>query len=105
MVPTTDDSLCTGASCCNSNYRASPYRLQHLNSSLMNLGGSLFTTFYMKVVSDSQACSQYSGPNNCCTANISTIWLDVGEQEGRGGESEWGRDLGRWEGRRAQHGE
>ena len=78
LIPTTDDSLCSGPACCNSDYSASPFRLQALNSSLMTVGQQLYTTFYMSLYSDTQLCDS-SKPNSCCTANITKVWVDVGE--------------------------
>ena len=78
LIPTTDDSLCSGPACCNSDYSASPFRLQALNSSLMTVGQQLYTTFYMSLYSDTQLCDA-SKPNSCCTANITKVWVDVGE--------------------------
>lgn len=77
LIPTRQSTLCAGGNCCNSDYRASPFSLQHMNSSLTTVGQQQMTTFYFKLRSDQQRCS-----GGCCRANIQKIWIDVGERTG-----------------------
>ena len=79
LIPTRQSTLCSGGNCCNSDYRASPFSLQHVNSSLTTVGQIQMTTFYFKLRSDQQRCT-----GDCCSSNIQKIWIDVGEQRGGG---------------------
>ena len=82
LIPTSQGIICSDSSCCNADYAASPFRLAHLNSSLVAVGGEMVTTFYMALSSNSVSCIQNSGNNPCCTSNVSKIWVDVGESWG-----------------------
>lgn len=43
------------------------------------VGGRVYTTFFMNLTKQDE-CYQELDKAGCCNANISTIWLDVGEQ-------------------------
>ena len=74
LIPTRQSTLCYGGNCCNADYRASPFSLQQVNSSLTTVGQIQMTTFYFKLRSDQQRCT-----GSCCSSNIQKIWIDVGE--------------------------
>ncbi|GAX76924.1 hypothetical protein CEUSTIGMA_g4371.t1 [Chlamydomonas eustigma] len=77
LVPTIDEPICAGQSCCNSDYTASPYRLQNLNSTLQYAGQQIMTTFYMSLYSNTDLCSSYAGNNTCCTSDVTKLWVDI----------------------------
>ncbi|GAX83954.1 hypothetical protein CEUSTIGMA_g11378.t1 [Chlamydomonas eustigma] len=77
LIPTMEEQICAGHSCCNSDYKASPYRLQNLNSSLQYIGQQMMTTFYMSLYSNTALCNSYAGNNSCCVSDVTKLWFDV----------------------------
>jgi hypothetical protein len=49
-----------------------------LNSSKSTYGGRTYTTFFMNVMR-SYTCQEDIDLSHCCNANVSRIWIDVGE--------------------------
>mmetsp|Transcript_34369 Transcript_34369/g.76321 ORF Transcript_34369/g.76321 Transcript_34369/m.76321 type:complete len:914 (+) Transcript_34369:313-3054(+) len=77
LIPTMQPQLCTGPNCCQMTDYTSPYRLQHLNrTTTTSVSGKVYTTFYMNLIGIDY-CDSAIDINQCCTANITSIWVDV----------------------------
>lgn len=81
LIPTERSQLCTGPDCCQEDDYASPHRVMMLNSSRSVSGNRTYTTFFMSLTRTQ--CVEEVDNVGCCNANISTIWIDVGERLGR----------------------
>lgn len=79
LIPTSLPKVCTGDDCCQEDDYASPYRLQQVNREVIASGKRNYTTFHFKLSSKLATCNTAVDQAGCCNANITTIWMDVGE--------------------------